>query len=51
MIFQIILRQLYFLKYSDLWASLSVPDVSSDDIIVVFLNRVGNVSRQPYRSG
>ena len=37
-------------EYSDLWASLSVPGVSSDDIVAVALSQVGNVGGQPYWS-
>ena len=37
-------------KYSDLWASLSVPGVGSDDIVAVALSQVGNVGGQPYWS-
>ena len=37
-------------EYSDLWASLSVPGVGSDDIVAVALSQVGNVGGQPYWS-
>ena len=37
-------------EYSDLWASLSVPGGSSDDIVAVALSQVGNVGGQPYWS-
>lgn len=37
-------------EYSDLWAILSVPGVSSDDIVAVALSQVGNVGGQPYWS-
>ena len=37
-------------EYSDLWASLSVPGVDSDDIVAVALSQVGNVGGQPYWS-
>ena len=37
-------------EYSDLWTSLSVPGVGSDDIVVVALSQVGNVGGQPYWS-
>ena len=37
-------------EYSDLWASLSVPSVGSDDIVAVALSQVGNVGGQPYWS-
>ena len=37
-------------EYSDLWANLSVPGVSSDDIVAVALSQVGNVGGQPYWS-
>ena len=37
-------------EYSDLWASLSVPGVGSNDIVAVALSRVGNVGGQPYWS-
>ena len=37
-------------EYSDLWASLSVPGVGSDDIVTVALSQVGNVGGQPYWS-
>ena len=35
-------------EYADLWASLSVPGVGSDDIVAVALSQVGNVGGQPY---
>ena len=35
-------------EYSDLWASLSVPGVGSDNIVAVALSQVGNVGGQPY---
>ena len=37
-------------EYSDLWASLSVPGIGSDDIVAVALSQVGNVGGQPYWS-
>ena len=37
-------------EYSDLWDSLSVPGVGSDDIVAVALSQVGNVGGQPYWS-
>ena len=37
-------------EYSDLWTSLSVPGVGSDDIVAVALSQVGNVGGQPYWS-
>ena len=37
-------------EYSDLWSSLSVPGVGSDDIVAVALSQVGNVGGQPYWS-
>ena len=37
-------------EYSDLWASLSVPSVGSDDIVAIALSQVGNVGGQPYWS-
>ena len=37
-------------EYSELWASLSVPGVGSDDIVAVALSQVGNVGGQPYWS-
>ena len=37
-------------EYSDLWASLSVPGVGSDDIVAAALSQVGNVGGQPYWS-
>ena len=37
-------------EYSDLWASLSVPGVGSDDIVAVALSQVGNVGGQLYWS-
>ena len=37
-------------EYSDLWASLSVPGIGSDDIVTVALSQVGNVGGQPYWS-
>lgn len=37
-------------EYSDLWTSLSVPGVDSDDIVAVALSQVGNVGGQPYWS-
>ena len=37
-------------EYSDLWASLSVPGVGSNDIVAVALSQVGNVGGQPYWS-
>ena len=37
-------------EYSDLWASLSVPGVGSDNIVAVALSQVGNVGGQPYWS-
>ena len=37
-------------EYFDLWASLSVPGVGSDDIVAVALSQVGNVGGQPYWS-
>ena len=37
-------------EYSDLWASLSVPGVGSDDIVAVALSQVGDVGGQPYWS-
>ena len=37
-------------EYSDLWASLSVPGVGSDDIVAVALSQVGNVGGQSYWS-
>lgn len=37
-------------EYADLWASLSVPGVGSDDIVAVALSQVGNVGGQPYWS-
>lgn len=37
-------------EYSDLWTSLSVPSVGSDDIVAVALSQVGNVGGQPYWS-
>ena len=37
-------------EYSDLWASLSVPGVGSDDIVAVALSQVGNVGGRPYWS-
>ena len=37
-------------EYSDLWVSLSVPGVGSDDIVAVALSQVGNVGGQPYWS-
>ena len=37
-------------KYSDLWASLSVPGVGSDDIVAVAVSQVGYVGGQPYWS-
>ena len=37
-------------EYSDLWASLSVPGVGSDDIVAVALSQIGNVGGQPYWS-
>ena len=37
-------------EYSDLWASLSVPGVGSDDIVAVALSQVGNIGGQPYWS-
>ena len=37
-------------EYSDLWASLSVPGVGSDDIVAVALSQLGNVGGQPYWS-
>ena len=37
-------------EYSDLWSSLSVPGVGSDDIVAVALSQMGNVGGQPYWS-
>ncbi len=37
-------------EYSDLWTSLSVPGVGSNDIVAVALSQVGNVGGQPYWS-
>ena len=37
-------------EYTDLWASLSVPGVGSDDIVTVALSQVGNVGGQLYWS-
>ena len=37
-------------EYSDLWASLSVPGIGSDDIVAVALSQVGNVGGQLYWS-
>ena len=37
-------------EYSDLWASLSVLGVGSDDIVAVALSQVGNVGGLPYWS-
>ena len=37
-------------EYSDLWASLSVPGVGSNDIVAVALSQVGKVGGQPYWS-
>ncbi len=37
-------------EYSDLWASLSVPGVGSNDIVAVALSQIGNVGGQPYWS-
>ena len=37
-------------EYSDLWVSLSVPGVGSNDIVAVALSQVGNVGGQPYWS-
>ena len=37
-------------EYSDLWASLSVLGVGSNDIVAVALSQVGNVGGQPYWS-
>ena len=37
-------------EYSELWASLSVPGIGSDDIVTVALSQVGNVGGQPYWS-
>ena len=37
-------------EYSDLWASLSMLGVGSDDIVAVALSQVGNVGGQPYWS-
>ena len=37
-------------EYSDLWSSLSVPGVGSDNIVAVALSQVGNVGGQPYWS-
>ena len=37
-------------KYSELWASLSIPSGGSDDIVAVALSQVGNVGGQTYWS-